>query len=158
MRVVVIADHAAFESKAALVAHLRARGHEVLDLGTDGPASVDYPDLAAAGARALARGEAERGLFLCGSGIGVCIAANKVHGVRAAVVHDEATAELSRRHNDANVACFGARFTPPERIAGLADLWLATAFEGGRHVRRVEKMMAIERDEGAPPPGSCCGS
>lgn len=117
----------------------------MLDLGTFGPASVDYPDLAAEGARAVAAGRGERGVFLCGSGIGVCIAANKVAGVRAAVVVDEATAELSRRHNDANVACFGARMTPLPRILALADLFLATPFDGGRHARRVDKLNALDR-------------
>lgn len=156
MRIVVVADHAAFEAKAALAAHLRARGHEVIDLGTDGPASVDYPDLAAKGARAVAGGGAERGVFLCGSGIGICIAANKVHGVRAVVVRDENDAQMSRRHNDTNVACFGARVTAGDRIAALADLWLATPFEGGRHQRRVDKIVALE-DGDAPGAGAACG-
>jgi len=97
----------------------------------------------------VAEGRAPFGLFLCGSGIGICIAANKVNGIRAALVYDEFSAEMSRRHNDANVACFGARALPQARIASLADLFLATPFEGGRHAARVEKLAKIERDEAA---------
>jgi ribose 5-phosphate isomerase B len=104
---------------------------------------VDYPDYGEKGARAVARGDAPFGLFLCGSGIGICIAANKVAGVRAAVLHDEFEAEMSRRHNDANVACFGARVLADARIATLADLFLATAFVGGRHTTRVDKLTKI---------------
>jgi len=143
MRIVVASDHAAFEAKAALAAHLRAAGHEVVDVGTDGAASVDYPDFGALGGRAVAAGRGERGVFLCGSGIGICIAANKVHGIRAAQVYDESSAEMSRRHNDANVACLGARTLPVERVLALVDLWLTTPFEGGRHARRVEKLDAL---------------
>ena len=158
LKIAIGGDHGGFELKNQLLAWLREKGCEVLDCGTHSKDAVDYPRIAYTVARLVASGRCDRGIMIDGAGIGSAMTANKVHGVRAAVVHDEATAELSRRHNDANVACFGARFTPPERIAVLADLWLATAFEGGRHVRRVEKMMAIERDEGAPPPGSCCGS
>jgi ribose 5-phosphate isomerase B len=146
-----VSDHAGVAAKAAVRAHLEAGGHEVLDLGTATEASVDYPDFAASGARAVASGKAERGVFFCGSGIGVSIAANKVRGVRAALVHDESGAEMSRRHNDANVLCLGARTTSPETIARLVDLWLATPFEGGRHQRRVEKIARIEVEERAAP-------
>ena len=143
-RIVVASDHAAFEAKAALVAHLRAAGHEVLDVGTDGPASVDYPDFGAKGARAVADGRGERGVFLCGSGIGICIAANKVRGIRAAQVYDESSAEMSRRHNDANVACLGARTMPVARLLALVDIFLATPFEGGRHAGRVQKLAGLD--------------
>jgi len=159
VRIVVVSDHAAFEAKAALKAHLVAKGHQVLDLGTDGAASVDYPDFAAKGGRALAAGLGERGIFLCGSGVGICIAANKVRGVRAAQVYDTFTAEMSRRHNDANVACFGARTHDGQTIARLADVFLATPFEGGRHAQRVEKISALEIAEGtgtSAPTGGCC--
>ena len=105
---------------------------------------MDYPDFGAKGGRAVAAGEGERGVFLCGSGIGICIAANKVPGIRAAQVYDEASAELSRRHNDANVACLGARTMTVQRALALADLWLATPFEGGRHARRVEKLGRLD--------------
>jgi len=144
-----VSDHAAFAAKASLKAHLVAKGHEVIDLGTDGTASVDYPDYAAIGGRAVAAGQAPFGLFLCGSGIGIAIAANKVAGIRAALVYDEFSAEMSRRHNDANVACFGGRVLAEARIASLADLFLATPFEGGRHAARVAKISKLERDEAA---------
>jgi ribose 5-phosphate isomerase B len=143
-----VSDHAAVEAKAALRRHLERAGHDVLDLGTEGTASVDYPDYAAKGGRAVAAGEAERGVFLCGSGIGVCIAANKIAGVRAAQIHDATEAELSRRHNDANVACFGARSTPVAEIERLVDLWLATPFDGGRHAARVAKISALDAARG----------
>jgi ribose 5-phosphate isomerase B len=146
-----VSDHAGVAAKAAVRSHLEARGHEVLDLGTATDEPVDYPDLAARGARAVASGKAERGVFFCGSGIGICIAANKVRGVRAALVHDEQGAEMSRRHNDANVLCLGARTTAPETVARLVDVWLSTPFEGGRHQRRVEKIAQIEREERAAP-------
>ena len=141
-----MSDHAAFAAKAALSAHLRAKGHEVLDLGTDATASVDYPDFGAKGGRAVAEGRAPFGVFLCGSGIGIAIAANKVAGIRAANLRDEFDAEMSRRHNDANVACFGARVHADARIASLTDLFLATPFEGGRHAARVAKLGAIGRE------------
>jgi ribose 5-phosphate isomerase B len=139
-----VSDHAAVEAKAALKKHLESEGHEVLDLGTEGSASVDYPDFAAKGGRAIAAGQAERGVFLCGTGIGVCIAANKIPGIRAATIHDANDAAMSRRHNDANVACFGGRTTAVEEIERLVDLWLATPFDGGRHVARVEKINALD--------------
>jgi ribose 5-phosphate isomerase B len=140
-----VSDHAAVAAKAALTRHLEASGHHVLDLGTDGPASVDYPDLAERGARAVLDGRAERGVFLCGTGIGVCMSANKVAGIRAAVIRDPSDAEMSRRHNDANVACFGGRTQKDDDIARLVDLWLATPFDGGRHQGRVDKMAALDR-------------
>lgn len=139
-----MSDHAAFAAKEALKKHLAAAGRQVIDLGTDSTASVDYPDLAAKGARAVARGDGDRGVFLCGTGIGVCIAANKVRGVRAASVWDDVSAEMSRRHNDANVACLGARTLDEATIARLVDLWLATEFEGGRHAGRVAKIQALD--------------
>jgi ribose 5-phosphate isomerase B len=139
-----VSDHAAYDAKEALKKHLAAAGHAVVDLGTDSTASVDYPDFAEKGARAVARGEGDRGVFLCGTGLGVCIAANKVRGIRAASVWDETTAEMSRRHNDANVACLGARMLDAKTITRLVDLWLATPFEAGRHAGRVAKMNALD--------------
>ncbi len=141
-----MSDHAAFAAKSALKAHLEAKGHDVVDLGTDGTTSVDYPDFAAKGGRAVASGVAPFGAFLCGSGIGICISANKVDGIRAAQVYDEFTAEMARRHNDANVICLGGRSLADDRIARLVDLFLATPFDGGRHAARVEKIRRLERD------------
>ena len=139
-----MSDHAAYDAKEALKKHLASAGHQVVDLGTDSTASVDYPDFAAKGAKAVARGEGDRGVFLCGTGLGVCIAANKVKGVRAAPIWDETSAEMSRRHNDANVACLGGRTLDGKTIERLVDLWLATPFDGGRHAGRVAKLNALD--------------
>lgn len=141
-----MSDHAGVEAKAALRRHLESEGHVVLDLGTNGVASVDYPDFAEKGGHAIVAGEADRGVFLCGTGIGVCISANKIRGIRAAQIHDENEAELSRRHNDANVACLGARTTSTADVERLVDLWLATPFDGGRHARRVDMITALEAE------------
>lgn len=140
MRIALAADHAAFREKDALADHLRRAGHDVLDFGAHGEASVDYPDHARPAAQAVGRGQADRGILICGTGLGVCYVANKVPGVRAALVANEYLAEMSRRHNDANVACFGARWQDLATIVRLADLWLATGFDGGRHAQRVAKI------------------
>lgn len=134
------ADHAGVELKNQLKQDLAAAGYEVLDLGTDGPASVDYPDYAAKVAEAVAEGRAQKGVLVCGSGIGMSIAANRNPKVRAALVHDALGARLSRQHNDANVVCFGSRLTGVEVVRDALKAFLATDFEGGRHARRVEKM------------------
>lgn len=139
--IALASDHAGVELKAQLAAWLKGAGHEVLDLGTDGPASVDYPDFAAAMAAAITDGRAERGVLICGSGIGISIAANRHAGIRAALVHDVTTARLAREHNDANVLALGARIIGPEIAKDCVDTFLKTAFEGGeRHSRRVAKM------------------
>lgn len=145
MKVAIGADHAGFAAKEELKAVLRALGHAVEDKGTSSDASTDYPDYAAQVARAVTRGEAERGVLICGTGIGMCIAANKISGARAALVHDESTAELSRRHNDANIFCAGSRVLPLPRIAEILKVWLSTPFEGGRHQRRVDKISGLEK-------------
>lgn len=143
MRIAVACDHAAFEEKATVVEALRKAGHEVIDFGTDGPESVDYPDHSAPAARAVAGGDADRAVLLCGSGIGQSMVANRVKGVRAAVIWNRDSAELSRRHNDANVACFGARMQELAAILDLLEVWLETPFDGGRHERRVGKIEAV---------------
>ncbi|MCZ7525086.1 MAG: ribose 5-phosphate isomerase B [Acidimicrobiia bacterium] len=148
LRIAVGADHAGFRLKEQLVHLLKEWGHEVVDLGTHSEESVDYPDSARVVAEAVARGDAERGVLVCGTGIGQSIAANKVDGVRAAVVHDATTARLSRAHNDANVMAVGARIVGPEVATEALSVWLATPFDGGRHERRVKKIAAMERDEG----------
>ena len=140
MKIAVGADHAGFAAKEELKTLIRALGHVPIDKGTASEASVDYPDYARAVADAVRAGEADRGVLVCGTGIGMCIAANKAPGVRAAVVWDEQSTELSRRHNDANVFCAGARMLPVVRIAELLKLWLNTPFEGGRHQKRVDKL------------------
>ncbi|MHC4923885.1 MAG: ribose 5-phosphate isomerase B [Planctomycetota bacterium] len=147
MRIAVASDHAGYACKLELKAFLEEQGHSVEDHGCHNEESMDYPDTAAPAARAVVLGKADRAILLCGTGIGESITANKVHGVRAALLHDDFSAEMCRRHNDANVACFGARILTAERIRRLATIFLDTPFEGGRHGRRVDKMMALEKDE-----------
>jgi ribose 5-phosphate isomerase B len=149
MRIAAGADHAGFALKEVLVSHLLDQGHEVLDLGTHSEERVDYPDFGAAVGRAVARGEAYLGLCVCGSGIGIAIAANKIPGVRAATVHDVTSAHLAREHNDANVVCIGERLTGPAVAVEIVDAFLKAGFEGGRHSGRVAKIDAL-----LPPPGS----
>jgi len=149
MRIAIGSDHAGFPLKTAIIGYLQRQGHEVQDVGTSSDAPVDYPAFCAAAARAVVRGHADRAIVLGGSGQGEQIAANKVHGIRAALCNDLYTARLSREHNDANVLAIGGRIV----AAGLADeiiaLWLATAFEGGRHQRRLDQIAGIEREEDA---------
>ena len=144
LRLAVGCDHAAVAMKNEIVRDLRAAGMQVEDVGTLNLDSVDYPDLAALVAARVASGAADLGIALCGTGIGVAIAANKVHGIRAAVCHDVTTARLSRQHNDANVLCMGARIIGPSVAADIVKEWLAAGFEGGRHKRRVDKIEALE--------------
>jgi ribose 5-phosphate isomerase B len=134
------ADHAGFELKEKLKESLDRKGIAYRDLGTTSPDSVDYPDFAHRLADAISRGEAERGVLFCGSGQGMAMAANRHHGVRAALVLDEETARLTREHNDANVLSLAARFTPADRAERILDAFLETPFEGGRHARRVQKI------------------
>jgi len=145
MRIAIGSDHAGFELKEKLEAHLKELGHEVTDVGAHNDDSVDYPDLAAQVGEAVASGEADRGVLVCGSGIGVAIAANKIRGVRAANVYDPEMAKMSRLHNDANVVTMGGRYLPEETAREIVDTFLATAFEGGRHQRRVDKITALEQ-------------
>ena len=139
-------DHAGVELKAALGRHLEAAGYRVIDKGPFDGASVDYPDYAAAVARGVRDGEAARGILICGTGIGMSIAANKVRGVRAALVHDPLTASLAAEHNNANVLCFGARLHAEAYALTMVDHWLGASFEP-RHERRVDKIHAIETAE-----------
>ena len=145
MRIAIGGDHRGVEAKARLVSTLKQLGHEVVDVGTHAPESVDYPDYAADVARRVGNGGADRGILVCGTGIGMCIAANKVRGVRAAPCHDVITAEMSRRHNDANVLCLSADLLGEDLMERMLRIWLETPFEGGRHARRVEKIGRIER-------------
>ena len=147
MRVAIGADHAGFALKGHLAKELARLGHEVLDLGTDSTESVDYPPICAAVGRAVVRGEADRGIVLGGSGQGEQIAANKVHGVRAALCNDLFTARLSREHNDANVLAMGGRIVAEGLATEILELWLTTPFDGGRHERRVAQIADIEAEE-----------
>jgi ribose 5-phosphate isomerase B len=147
VRIAMGCDHAGYSLKVSLAEFLREEGHEVIDLGTDSEEAVDYPDMCAAVGRAVVGGRAERGIVIGGSGQGEQIAANKVTGIRAALCNDLHLAELSRRHNDANVLTLGGRIVAPALAEEIARLWLATAFDGGRHARRVEQIAEIERGE-----------
>ena len=145
MRIAVGADHAGFPLKALAVVQLQQLGHEVLDLGTDSEEPVDYPDFAQAVAEAVMRGEAERGLLLCGSGVGASVAANKVPGVRAAVCHDSFSARQGVEDDDMNVLCLGARVVGPQLALDVIRAWDGAVFSGAeRHTRRLNKVKAIE--------------
>jgi ribose 5-phosphate isomerase B len=139
------ADHAGFALKQHLGEWLAAEGHEILDAGTHSTDSVDYPDFAATVARVVSSGEAQRGLLVCGTGIGMAIAANKVAGIRAGVCGDVETARLSRQHNDLNVLALAGRSTSRDDAVAIVRAWLETSFEGGRHERRLAKVTGIER-------------
>jgi ribose 5-phosphate isomerase B len=143
----IAADHAGFEMKEQLEARLKARGYEVKDLGTDSPASTDYADYAHPLADMVSRGDAKRGVLLCGTGLGMAYAANRHPHVRAAVAWAPEIAELARKHNDANVLVLPSRFLSPEDAEKILDVFLSTDFEGGRHVRRVEKIETEEHGE-----------
>ena len=152
MRIAVGSDHAGFDLKAGLAKHLVDAGHEILDLGADSPdVPVDYPVFGLAVGRAVAEGRAERGLCVCGTGIGIGIAANKVDGVRAALVHDVTTARLARQHNDANVVCLGGRTTGVSEATDAVDTFFSTEFEGGRHQRRLDLISDFESGRGQEP-------
>lgn len=140
MRIAIASDHAAFALKAVLADWLREEGHDVLDLGPDSDARVDYPDFGFALARAVADGQAERGVALCGSGIGISIAVNRHPAARCALVDNPYAATLARQHNDANVVALGARLVGEDMAKACVAAFLATAFEGGRHAARIDKL------------------
>jgi RpiB/LacA/LacB family sugar-phosphate isomerase len=145
MKIVIGADHNGVQFKEALKKHLQDRGHECTDVGPTGEQSVDYPDYAFPAAEMVARGEADRAVLICGSGIGMSMAANKVPGIRAALCCNEEAARLTRAHNDANVLTLAGWQTNSDDVFDIVDVFLDTPFEGGRHARRVEKIMAYER-------------
>jgi ribose 5-phosphate isomerase B len=147
VRIAMGCDHAGYPLKMELKAFLTDQGHEVLDFGTDSEEMVDYPDFCAAAARAVVDGRADRGIVLGGSGQGEQLAANKVRGARAALCNDLHLADLSRRHNDANLLAMGCRIVAVQLAKEITKLWLETPFEGGRHVRRLEQVAQIERGE-----------
>ncbi|HEY4927997.1 MAG TPA: ribose 5-phosphate isomerase B [Acidimicrobiales bacterium] len=151
MHIAVGSDHAGYALKSEIIAYLAGAEHDVLDLGTDSAeVSVDYPTFGRAVGEAVADGRAERGVCICGSGIGIGIAANKVPGVRAAVVHDTTTAILARRHNDANVVCVGERTTGRAEAMDVIDAFVSTEFDGGRHQRRIDQITDQERQQPSP--------
>ncbi|MGH9066043.1 MAG: ribose 5-phosphate isomerase B [Acidimicrobiales bacterium] len=147
MRVAIGSDHAGYELKSIVAAHLADAGHDVSDLGTHSTEVTDYPPWCAAVGRAVVGGAADAGIVIGGSGQGEQMAANKVHGVRAALCPDDYTARLARAHNDANVCSLGARVVAPEYALAIVEVFLATPFEGGRHVGRLDLVAAIEAEE-----------
>ena len=144
MKIAIGCDHAGYELKEAVKNKLIAEGHELIDVGTNSAESVDYPIYGHAVGRAVASGEAERGVAICGSGIGISIACNKVPGVRAALCTSAEMAEMCRRHNNANVICMGARMISQELAFEMVDIWMQTEFEGGKHLRRIDMLDNIE--------------
>jgi ribose 5-phosphate isomerase B len=145
MKIAIGCDHRGYSAKQRVVAQVLDRGHEVIDFGCDSGKSCDYPDFALPVGRAVAAGEANFGILIDGSGIGMSICANKLPGIRAAICHDELTAEISRRYNDANIICFAADLLGDELIRRTVDAWLLTPFDAGRHSRRLEKIAELER-------------
>jgi RpiB/LacA/LacB family sugar-phosphate isomerase len=142
--IVIAADHGGFELKEAVKNHLFGMGYAVTDEGTDSDQAVDYPDFGARAAAKVASGQFQRGILLCGSGVGMSIVANRFPGVRAALCLDEETARLSRQHNDANMLVLAGRKTDPERAFRIVQTWLSTPFEGGRHQRRLDKIRDLK--------------
>lgn len=146
-KIAIGSDHGGFELKEILKKHLSENGYELIDCGTEGTSSVDYPDFAAAVAKKVSSGEAWRGVMIDGAGIGSCMAANKIPGIRAAMCYDYATAVNSREHNDANLLTLGAGLIGVNQAKLIVDTWLTTDFGGGRHAHRVDKIMEIENDK-----------
>lgn len=144
MRIAIASDHRGFDAKRKLIPALRQKGYEVEDFGCEGPTSCDYPDFALPAGRSVAEGKCDVGIMLDGSGIGMSIAANKVHGVRAALAHDEVTARRAREHNHCNVLCLGTDLLSDAQLAQIVEIFLGTPFGDGRHSRRIEKIRLIE--------------
>jgi ribose 5-phosphate isomerase B len=147
MRIAVGSDHRGVSLRSKLIELVGRLGHEVDDVGTNEGGPVDYPDIAATVARKVSNGEVDRGILICGTGLGMCIAANKFPGVRAAPCHDDLTAEMSRRHNDLNLLCLSADLLGERLVDRMVEIWLSTPFEAGRHARRVEKISHLEQDQ-----------
>lgn len=146
MKIAIASDHRGYVVKGKILALIAELGHEALDMGTDSSESVDYPDYGAKVAQAISSGAVDRGILICGTGMGMCITANKFARVRACTCHDDLTAEMSRRHNDANVLCLSADLLGDRLVNRMVEIWLKTEFESGRHARRVEKISRIETE------------
>lgn len=147
MKIGIGNDHSALELKEEIIGFLKEKGHEVIDYGTNSTESCDYPVYGEKVARAVVSGEVEQGILICGTGLGISLAANKVRGIRAAVCSEPYTARMARQHNNCNVLAFGARVVGTELAKMIVDTWLSTEFEGGRHQRRVDMIMAIEENK-----------
>ena len=146
MKIAIGCDHGALDLKNKVIAHLTAKGYEVVNFGTDTLDSCDYPDFAAPAAKAVASGECDKGIVLCTTGIGVSITANKVKGIRCALLSDVMSARMTRQHNDTNMMAIGAAVVGQMLALEIIDTWLGTDYEGGRHQRRIDKMMALENE------------
>jgi ribose 5-phosphate isomerase B len=147
MKIAIGSDHAGFVLKEQLRDRLKSQGHDVVDYGANSTESVDYPDFAEKVGEAIVHGQAEKGILVCSSGVGMSIAANKINGIRAALGTNEDEVSYVRRHNDANVLAIGAKYTEPELAEKISDVFLATEFEGGRHARRLEKIKKLEASQ-----------
>jgi len=145
MKIAVGSDHRGYEAKQVVKAIIAQMGHECIDFGTDGTSPVDYPDLAYTVAKAVSDAQAERAILICATGLGMSIAANKVRGIRAALCHDELSAQISRDHNDTNVLCLSGDQIGQVLLRKIVEVWIGTEFSGGRHQRRVNKITAIEK-------------
>jgi len=154
MRIAVGTDHRGYSIRSKVIELVERLGHEVDDIGAFSGEAVDYPDIAAIVGQKVSSGEVERGILVCGTGLGMCIAVNKFKAVRAAPCHDDLTAEMSRRHNDANVLCLSSDLLGERLVDRMIELWLSTPFEGGRHARRIDKLNEIERRT-LPQSGEC---
>jgi len=150
LKIALASDHRGFGAKEKVKSLLTSKGHDVEDFGTDSTASCDYPDMAQNTCESVIGGDSDVGILFCGTGVGMSIAANKVIGIRAALCHDELTAEMSRRHNNANVLCMPADLVGEELTKRIVDIWLRTSFEKGRHERRVQKIIQYEQNRLAP--------
>ncbi|MEK7449528.1 MAG: ribose 5-phosphate isomerase B [Planctomycetota bacterium] len=147
MKIAIASDHRGVAAKSKIKEFLEQSGYYVKDFGPASEDAVDYPDYAVKVAQAVSGGKVQRGILICGTGLGMCISANKIQGVRAATVHDIFTAEMSRRHNDANVLCMGEMIVNTEQMLEIVKVWLVTAFEGGRHQKRIDKIKKIEQTD-----------
>ena len=147
MKLSMAADHRGYQTKERMKLFVAELGHEALDFGTDSTKPCDYPDCAYPAAKAVADGKAERGILFCGTGIGMCLAANKVHGVRAALCHDEVTVDMARRHNDANMLCLPSDSLGEKQMMQIIRIFLEAPFDGGRHQRRIDKLTQIEQGQ-----------
>jgi len=144
MKIAIGSDHRGYEAKQQIMAIITQMGHEFIDMGATGGQPADYPDIAYLAATAVSKKQADRAILICGTGIGMCIAANKIKGVRAALCHDELTAKISRNHNDSNVLCVSGDLIGAVLLRRIVEAWLSAEFSGGRHLRRVNKIKAIE--------------
>ena len=147
MKLSMAADHRGYQTKERMKVFVAELGHETMDCGTDSTKPCDYPDCAYPAAKAVADGKAERGILFCGTGIGMCLAANKVHGVRTALCHDEVTVDMARRHNDANMLCLPSDSLGEKQMMQIIRIFLEVPFDGGRHQRRLDKLAQIEQDQ-----------